>query len=64
MPTYLYFCEIHKEFEIVHKITEIIKECPKCKEEGLQPKILKRLIIGGSGFVLAGSGWAKDSYSK
>jgi len=32
--------------------------CPKCKKE-----TAKRLISGGTSFILSGSGWAKDSYS-
>jgi putative FmdB family regulatory protein len=62
MPTYDYFCDIHKEFEISHSIRDEIIECPKCKEEGLQPNKIKRLISAGTGFILKGGCWSKDSY--
>lgn len=61
--TYVYFCPIHKEFELEHKITESVSHCPKCKEDGLEPQELKRLIVSEGGFILNGSGWAKDNYS-
>lgn len=44
MPTYLYFCGHHGEFEDFHSISKIHKECPKCKEEGLEPAEFKQLI--------------------
>jgi len=65
MPTYTYFCnECQKEFETEHRITEQLEECPACKNEGNPPIKPKRLISKGTGFILTGSGWAKDSYSK
>ena len=63
MPTYLYKCEIHDEFEVEHSINVLLKTCPKCKEEGLKPKKLTRLIASGTSFILNGSCWAKDNYS-
>lgn len=63
MPTYLYFCPTHQEFEFVHSINDKLEECPKCKEEGKNNPIV-RLINTQNGFVLNGSGWARDSYSK
>lgn len=63
MPTYLYKCEIHNEFEVDHPINTKLKTCPKCEEEGLKPKKVTRLISSGTTFVLNGSGWAKDNYS-
>jgi putative FmdB family regulatory protein len=64
MPTYTYRCEVHGEFEEMHSITEQLEECPKCKEEGAEePKKVVRLISSGTGFILTGSGWAKDNYS-
>jgi len=62
MPTYLYECEAHGEFEESHSITEELQECPKCKEEGLPANKPKRLISKGTGFILIGGGWAKDNY--
>jgi putative FmdB family regulatory protein len=64
MPTYSYECHKHGEFEAEHPITTQLEECPKCKEEGNPPHPPKRLISGGTGFILAGNCWAKDSYSK
>lgn len=60
--TYLYFCPIHKEFEVEHKITESLTYCPKCKEENVETEV-KRLIVSEGGFILNGGGWAKDNYS-
>ena len=59
--TYDYFCEnCEKKFEVEQSIKERpLCNCPKCGTEGS----LKRLISGGSGFVLKGSGWAADNYS-
>jgi putative FmdB family regulatory protein len=65
MPTYLYKCPIHGEFEYQHSIMEELDVCPICQEEGkLTPEKVERLIAGGGGFILNGGGWAKDNYSK
>jgi putative FmdB family regulatory protein len=64
MPTYLYECPAHGEFEHQHSITDELEFCPKCQEEN--PSVLqkvKRLIAGGTGFILNGGGWAKEGYS-
>jgi putative FmdB family regulatory protein len=66
MPTYLYKCEIHGEFEEVHSIKEVLTECPKCRDEGISPpKTIVRLIAPGATFILkeGGSGWARNGYS-
>lgn len=63
MPTYVYFCKIHKEFEIEHSIKEKLETCPKCEEEGLKSQSVNRLICSGTGFILSGKGWARDNYS-
>lgn len=73
MPTYLYKCPRHGEFEYQHSIKEELDLCPMCqdecahidlsKEERRAPCKVKRLIAGGTGFILTGGGWAKDSYS-
>lgn len=63
MPTYLYKCEKHGEFEHEHSIKELLEECPKCAEEGSPSQKVIRLIYGGTAFILSGSGWAKDNYS-
>lgn len=63
MPTYLYECPVHGEFEYQHSISENLEECPKCQEEKCaEVHKVKRLITGGSGFILNGSGWARDNY--
>lgn len=66
MPTYLYKCENHGEFEENHSIKELLVECPKCKEEGIDPpKKIVRLIAQGASFILkeGGCGWARNNYS-
>jgi putative FmdB family regulatory protein len=63
MPTYTYKCDVHGEFEEVHSITTQLEECPKCKAEGKPVQKVTRLISGGGGFILNGSGWARDNYS-
>lgn len=62
MPTYIYQCEDHGEFEEIHSIKEQLEDCPLCIKEGKNPKKVKRLISGGMGFILNGGGWAKDNY--
>jgi putative FmdB family regulatory protein len=61
MPTYEYQCKAcGNTWEQDQKIKEPpVKDCPKCGE----PKA-KRLISGGTGFQLVGSGWASDGYTK
>lgn len=63
MPTYLYQCPIHGEFEHQHSITEELEFCPKCQEESHQTQV-KRLIAGGTSFILSGGGWASTGYKK
>lgn len=60
MPTYDYFCEIHKEFEIEHSMNEEITECPLCKKEGVSSTVKK--LISLSTFHLKGGGWANENY--
>lgn len=62
MPTYLYSCDIHGEFEVEHSISEQLNECPHCKEEGKTSECPKRLISSTT-FILSGGGWAKEGYS-
>jgi len=63
MPTYTFECThdtCHHEWDEVLSIkAPDPEECPKCKNKDC----IKRLINGGT-FILQGSGWAKDSYSK
>jgi putative FmdB family regulatory protein len=62
MPTYLYECPIHGEFEHQHSVTEELESCPICQVEKREPQKVKRLIAGGTGFMLLGGGWAKEGY--
>ena len=73
MPTYLYECPKHGEFEHEHSINEELEYCPKCEIEAEGDLTLcgrrsfqkvKRLIAGGTNFFLSGDGWARDNYSK
>ena len=61
MPTYEYKCEkCNYHWETDQKITDDpIKQCPICKHEKAV-----RLIAGNTSFILLGSGWYKDGYSK
>jgi putative FmdB family regulatory protein len=54
MPTYEYECgKCHKRFEQRQPITaEPVRECPACGAE------VRRIVSGGSGFVIKGSGSA------
>jgi len=54
---------VHGEFEEIHSITEQLEECPKCKEEGLKPQKIIRLISSNGNFILNGGGWAREGYS-
>ncbi len=64
MPTYLYECPVHGEFEHQHSVKEELECCPQCQAENppVHQKV-KRLIASGTNFILTGSGWAKDNYS-
>lgn len=64
MPTYIYECEEHGEFEEYHKITEKLEFCPKCKTEHNIDKPVKRLIASSTKPILKGGCWASDNYSK
>jgi putative FmdB family regulatory protein len=51
-------CELGHRFETFQKITsEPLTVCNKCGTP------INRIISGGSGFILNGGGWYKDSYS-
>jgi hypothetical protein len=71
MTTYLYECPVHGEFEHQHSINDVLEDCPLCQAENSElseekrkePQKVKRLISGGSGFILNGGGWAKEGYS-
>ena len=59
--TYEYVCEKcgHKWEESQSIKEEPTKTCPKCQEESA-----KRLISKGSGFILQGTCWANNGYSR
>ena len=58
MPTYQYKCdECDYEFEEFQRISdEAINTCPKCEGK------TRRIISGGVGFVLKGSGFYSTDY--
>ncbi|MEE9441677.1 MAG: zinc ribbon domain-containing protein [candidate division Zixibacteria bacterium] len=58
MPTYQYICKhCQHEFEEFQSIVEEpISKCPKCGEKP------QRLITGGAGFLLKGSGFYTTDY--
>jgi len=58
--TYEYVCtECKHEWEHEAKITDDpLQVCPECKKN-----TAKRLVSGGSGFILSGGGWSKEGYS-
>ena len=60
MPTYEYVCEACKHaWELEQRmVDDAIKKCPKCKKQKA-----KRMISGGSNFILKGGGWYSDLYS-
>jgi hypothetical protein len=72
MPTYLYSCPIHGEFEREHSIKEELEFCPICEKEAqapneqageaYPPQKVKRLIPKGGSFILLGGGWSPDNY--
>lgn len=45
MPTYLYECPIHKEFEEYHSMSVKLEHCPNCEKENIISEV-KRLICG------------------
>lgn len=58
MPTYQYKCTVcGYEFEEFQRITDpAIETCPKCGDK------IERLITGGAGFLLKGSGFYATDY--
>jgi putative FmdB family regulatory protein len=51
MPTYVYECEGCGEFEQQQSIMEpALTRCPRCGKD------VRRLIVGGSGFIMKGLG--------
>ena len=42
MPTYVYECQHHGEFEVEHSMKEKLEFCPKCEEEGQSNQPIKK----------------------
>lgn len=75
MPTYLYRCPVHGEFEVEQRISDPkLQSCPQAATERFSDHIyvggfriyscgqpVERLIAGSS-FVLKGTGWYRDGY--
>lgn len=62
--TYTYKCPIHGEFEVEHSIKDKLEDCPKCKEEGIDPpNKITRLISSNGTFILMGDCWSRTNYS-
>lgn len=60
MPTYQYKCEFCDfEFEQIKPMSKSDESegCPQCGSE------CRKIITGGSGFLLKGDGWFRDGYS-
>ena len=60
MPTYEYKClNCNHQFEVFQSIKDdALSVCPECNGK------LRRLISGGSGFILKGSGFYQTDYKK
>ncbi len=60
MPTYEYGCDAcGNQWELEQRISaDPVKKCPKCG------KMKARRMISGGNFILKGSGWYADLYSK
>jgi putative FmdB family regulatory protein len=58
MPTYQYRCpQCGHEFEEFQSITDLpIAQCPQCKGKP------RRIVTGGAGFLLKGSGFYTTDY--
>ena len=66
MPTYTFECSHSSHKNKSYEWDEFLSinspdptKCPECKNTGY----IKRLITGGN-FILQGSGWSRDNYSK
>jgi len=47
MPTYLYECPVHGQFEEVHRMSDRVDDCPSCEKIELKTPV-RRLINFGS----------------
>ena len=51
MPTYLYLCEKHGEFEEFHSITIKLEYCPQCKNDGKNEPVERLISLNSKGIV-------------
>lgn len=49
MPTYLYECSEHGEFEEIHSIVTKLEFCPQCESDGRKTEVKRLINQGGSG---------------
>jgi putative FmdB family regulatory protein len=47
MPTYLYECPVHGEFEEYHSMSIKLEHCPTCEKDSVTSEV-KRLICGNT----------------
>lgn len=64
MPTYLYECKTHGEFEEYHSMSVTLEDCPKCQAEGTEVQKLKKLINCGTRGVVELTGSDLDDKIK
>jgi len=56
MPIYEYQCEHCGIIEVLQSIkAEVLETCPECEENKRPEQKVKKLISGGTGFILNGS---------
>lgn len=61
MPTYEFVCDgcqFRTEWTGKYEEVQHLRvNCPKCLDTGGSPMAMRRLITGGTGFILNGKGW-------
>jgi putative FmdB family regulatory protein len=48
MPTYLYECPVHGEFEEYHSMSTKLEHCPHCKTDNVEQAVKRLICSGGS----------------
>jgi putative FmdB family regulatory protein len=51
MPTYLYECPTHGEFEDFHSASTKLEKCPQCEAEGKDQEVKRLIALGSKGVV-------------
>lgn len=51
MPTYLYECPTHGEFEDFHSSSTKLEKCPQCTAEGKDQEVKRLIALGSKGVV-------------